>query len=205
MNTKTKIKRVSDVDKYSENPFLGSDVLTIPRRKGIYKLGRSDKLIIDEATGEVENVAAIYAYEEKDTEGFKKIFVSGIRSMMEMSATGTKAFAFLLDCLRINEATIYINIPKMAESCKWKTTSQCYRGLGELIANQIIAPSTEPNLWFINPKFIFNGDRLLFMKEYRIKSNHAADPLKKLKGDTATANINEVNEEPELIQGSLSW
>lgn len=198
---KTKIQRVSDVDKYSENPFLGLDILTIPRRKGIYKLGRSDKLIVDEATGEIENVAAIYAYEEKDTEGFKKIFVAGIRSMMEMSATGTKAFAFLLDCLRINEATIYINIPTMAKSCQWKTTSQCYKGLGELIANQIIAPSKEPNLWFINPKFIFNGDRLLFMKEYRIKSNlDASDPLKKLKGDTST-----LKDEPELIQGSLSW
>lgn len=166
---KRNIKKLSEVSRYKENPFLENEILTIPRRKGVFKVGKSEKLIVDERTGEVESIAAIYGYEERDKEGFKKIFIAGIKSMMEMSTTGTKAFAYVLDCLRINEATIYINIPRMAESCNWKTTAQCYSGLGELIANKIIAPSEQANLWFINPKFVFNGDRLLFMKEYRIR------------------------------------
>lgn len=210
---KRNIQKVSEA-KYKENPFLGPEVLTIPRSKGVFKVGKSEKLIVDEKTGEIESIAAIYGYEERDKEGFKKIFVAGIRSMMDMSATGTKAFAFILDCLRINEATIYINIPKMAESCKWKTTSQCYSGLGELIANKIVAPSEEPNLWFINPKFVFNGDRLLFMKEYRIKKEKEKNNIevqrdqKLLQSNPELFDEEEETFKPEFIKGSeesASW
>jgi hypothetical protein len=57
----------------------------------------------------------------------------------------------------------------MCSFCGWSTTTQVYLGLGELIKNKIIAPSVNSNLWFINPNVIFNGDRIAFIKEYKLK------------------------------------
>ncbi len=169
MRKETKIKRISTMDKYENNPFLGGDVLTISRGKSSVVIGSTNKLLVDADTGEAEGIAVLHKYTEVDKDEFVKVYTKEMKNLLDLSSTGTKSFYFLLECLRINDATVYINITKMAEYCKWKNTSQCYLGLGELIANKVIAPSTEPNLWFINPNFIFNGNRIVFMKEYRKK------------------------------------
>ena len=198
----TKINRISKTTKYKDNPFLNSDVFTIPKGKSAYRVGRMDKLLVDSDTGEIENMAAVYAYEEKDKEEFIKVYVNGMKSLMDMSNTGSKAFYFIMNCLRINDDRVYVNIMEMAEYCKWKNTAQCYLGLGELIANKIVAPSMSPNLWFINPKFVFNGNRILFMKEYRMKENSVdgGGEKKKLKDP-----LKKVSNQPELLQGSITW
>ncbi len=67
--------------------------------------------------------------------------------------------------------------------CGYKSKMQCYRGLGELLANKIIAMSDQPNLWFINPKIVFNGDRIAFIKQYKITENNK-------KGKQLTAAFN---------------
>jgi hypothetical protein len=79
----------------------------------------------------------------------------------------------------MNEAQIYLNIHKLVEYAEWTNTTQAYKGLGELIANSIIAPSCQPNIWFINPNVIFNGDRIAFIREFRMKEKkiNAKDPL----------------------------
>jgi hypothetical protein len=43
--------------------------------------------------------------------------------------------------------------------------------LAELIGNEIIAMSDKPNIWYINPSVIFNGDRIAFIKEYNLKKD----------------------------------
>jgi len=197
----TKINRISKATKYKDNPFLNSDVFTIPKGKSAYRVGRMDKLLVDSDTGEIENMAAVYAYEEKDKEEFIKVYVNGMKSLMDMSNTGSKAFYFIMNCLRINDDRVYVNITEMAEYCKWKNTAQCYLGLGELIANKIVAPSMSPNLWFINPKFVFNGNRILFMKEYRMKENSVGGNEKKKLKDP----LKKVSNQPELLQGSITW
>ena len=37
-----------------------------------------------------------------------------------------------------------------------------YRGVNELIKSQILAKSNRVGVYFINPSFVFNGDRLVF-------------------------------------------
>jgi hypothetical protein len=192
MKKETKINRVSEVTKYAENPFLGHDSFKIKKGKQSIRVGTTNKLLVDPNTGEAESIGVIYKDSEVDKEEFVKVYIKGVKDLLDLSNTGTKAFYFVIQCLRINEATIYINITKMAEFCKWKTTAQCYLGLGELIANKVIAPSTQPNLWFINPSIIFNGNRIVFITEYRKRSEKErkalGDPLKK-----------------EQIQSSISW
>ena len=163
------IKRITEVEKYKTNPFLEEGVLTIKRGKSTIIAGSTKKVMIDTETGEAEGLVLLHKYKEVDKDQFVKLYLGEIKSLFELSKTGLKAFSYVLSCMRINDAEIYLNTTTMAEFCNWTTTAQSYRGIGELIANRIIAPSVRSNLWYINPNVIFNGDRIAFIKEYRLK------------------------------------
>ena len=49
--------------------------------------------------------------------------------------------------------------------------STFHRGMKELIKKNFIAETTTLNLYFINPDYLFNGDRLSFVKTF-IKSKY---------------------------------
>lgn len=141
-------------------------------------------------TGETEGITLIHRYKEVDETEFVKIFKDGIKYTFGLSVTGEKAYKYFCSILPIRSATVYLNISKMVEFCEWRTTVSAYKGLGELIKNKIIAPSMEPNLWFINPTVLFNGDRFAFMNEYRKKIKaqqpkqlEIPDPLDEMKGN----------------------
>jgi hypothetical protein len=161
--------KVKEVGKYKSNPFLEEGVLTIKRGKSTVIAGSTKKVMIDTETGEAEGLVLLHKYKEVDKDQFIKLYLGEIKSLFELSKTGLKAFGYVLSCMRINDAEIYLNMAQMTEFCQWKTTSQAYRGIGELIANKIIAQSVRSNLWYINPNVIFNGDRIAFIKEYRLK------------------------------------
>jgi len=43
------------------------------------------------------------------------------------------------------------------------------RGLNELVKSKIVAPSAKIGAYYINPNFIFNGDRVRFITEIKRK------------------------------------
>ena len=45
----------------------------------------------------------------------------------------------------------------------------------ELLEKAFIAESLSPGLYYLNPDFMWNGDRLAFVKEYRIKGTRPAN------------------------------
>lgn len=163
------IKRVTATKKFKENPFLADGVLTIKRGKSTIIAGSTKKVMVDTETGEAEGVAILHKFKEVDRDQFIKLYLGEMKSLFDLSKTGLKAFGYVVSCMRINDAEIYLNVTSMTEYCGWKATVQAYKGLGELIANKIIAPSVQSNLWFINPNVIFNGDRIAFIKEYKLK------------------------------------
>lgn len=161
--------KLKEVGKFETNPFLDEGVLTIKRGKSTIIAGSTKKVMVDTETGEAEGVAILHKFKEVDRDQFIKLYLGEMKSLFELSKTGLKAFGYVLTCMRINDAEIYLNVTSMVEFCGWSTTSQAYRGIGELIVNKIIAQSINPNLWYINPNVIFNGDRIAFIKEYRLK------------------------------------
>ena len=45
-----------------------------------------------------------------------------------------------------------------------------HNAMKELLAKKFIAESVEPHKFWINPHLFFNGDRMSFVREYRLKS-----------------------------------
>lgn len=49
--------------------------------------------------------------------------------------------------------------------------------MAELTEKKFVAPSTDMNLWFINPAIFFNGDRIRFVTELRRRKVSAQERL----------------------------
>lgn len=164
--------QVSKAQKFTTNPFLGNNgYLEIDRGTKKSIIGGTNKILVDSKTGETEGVAILHRFTEVDKTTFVKLFVNEISALFGLTRTGLKTFGFILTCLKPNDDSIYIYIPDLLEYAEWGSLKQAYRGLGELIKNKIIAPSVKPNVWFVNPKVVFNGDRIAFIKEYRLKQD----------------------------------
>lgn len=165
-------KRLSlkEAIKHTKNPFIEEPYFKMETKRQTIIAGSSNKLIVDPETGVAEGITLIHKFKEVDTNQFVKIYLAEIKSLFELSKAGLKTFAYVLHCLKINEAEAYINIPELMEYCQYKQSNQAYRGLGELMANKIIAMSKRVNIWYVNPNFIFNGDRVAFIRQYKIKN-----------------------------------
>lgn len=157
------------VHKYEKNPFITDEPLIKKHKKQSVAAGKINKVLLDPTTGEIENISMLYGSKEVDQDQFIKLYVDHVAALFELSKTGLKAFAYVLNCMKVNNDLIYINITRMVEFCGWKTTKQAYRGIAELLANKIIAQSVDVNLWFINPNIVFNGDRFAYIREFRKK------------------------------------
>jgi len=155
--------------KYKENPFL---MVTSNNTKGGTRkiTGQSNDrmMIVSEDTGERVGGAAFIKYEEVDKTKFIKLYVNGVKAITQLSSAGTKVFEVLYrevqnkkdtDKVMLGFDLIDQNIVKIARAT-------FYRGMSELITKNFIAETTTSNIYFINPDYIFNGDRLSFVQSF---------------------------------------
>jgi hypothetical protein len=143
----------------SQNAKIGTR--RIPNRAG-------DKAMIVSESGEVLAPAGFHEVVEVDQTQFVKLFVGGVKMINDLSAAGSKVFELvykiILKAPNTDRVYLHHKITKMA-----KTTYE--RGLTELISKEILYKSVLPNLYYININYIFNGNRLAFIKEYRLKAS----------------------------------
>ena len=188
-----RITRLTSSLKYETNPFIEDGILKIDKGKKTIIAGGTKDVMVNSQTGEITGMALLHRVKVIDKNQFVKIYIDEVKSLFDLSKTGIRAFNYILTCMRMNEGQIYLNIHELVKYAEWSNTTQAYKGLGELIANKIIAPSVQPNIWFINPNVIFNGDRIAFIREFRMSEKKT---IKALKDPLLPFNNNE-NEETE--------
>jgi hypothetical protein len=164
-----KVPKVSDITKADKNPYLNEVRYGISMKKRGILVGTSDKLLTNPVTGETEQLKMVGSYKTVDPEQFVKIYTNRVSSMFELSKAGNKVFGYVLNKVEMNSDEIYIYIQDLMLFCNWGEKRQAYQGLAELVAAQIIYPSTKPNIWFINPNILFNGDRVALIDQYKIQ------------------------------------
>jgi len=174
MEDKIEVKslKVSTGKKYNHNPFVSGGVLKIDKGKRQIIAGSTKKVLVDTDTGETEGIAMLHKYHEVDKTQFVKLFISEVSALFDLSKSGLKVFGYVLSALRINVDEVYIDIQELKKYCGYKQKNQVYKGLAELMSCKIIAMSNKSSIWYINPNIIFNGDRIVFAKEYRIKKSN---------------------------------
>lgn len=172
---------------FEKNPFL-LDIKTktkrITNRKG-------DMMLVNSNTGEVQSqIAGFWEAEEVDSTRFVKLFVKGVKALTELTGAGTKVFEVLY--LRVQENIgkdqVFMAFAAVDQTLTEMSESTYSRGMKELIEKGFIAATPVQGWFWLNPSFVWNGDRLAFVKTYTKKKNDSD----KSERDTLTGDLFEM-------------
>lgn len=175
--------------KYRENPFLAKALTaTKTRTRKISSTTGERMMVVSEDSGEVIGPAGFWQTEEVDQTQFVKLFVNGVRALKELSAAGTRVFELLyLEMQRnIGKDQIYLSYNGIDHTIDDISERTFYRGMQELVAKGFIAESVNMNIYFVNPDYVWNGDRLAFVRTFRLKQT---ETTKRAIKDTLTRSL----------------
>lgn len=160
--------------RYPENPFLDQMVIPVRGKQvRLTPLGKNDNVLVDTDTGETRGTH-VTTYKKVDTESFVKLFTANIGLTFDLSSRGIKAFNVLMWAIQeqsMSKDTVYLDTHTREEFIKIHDSSAkpmrlshstFARGLLELSENKIIAKTLRQSVYWINPSFVFNGDRIAF-------------------------------------------
>ena len=183
--------------RYKTNPFVDGMIIPIKgKRIKLSKLGRDDNVLINQGTGEVLGTH-VTTYKKVDGEQFVKLFTANIALTFGLSAAGIKAFSVVLWTVQrgaISRDEVSLDALQLEEFMENHSDQEprlklsegtFWRGLAELVNAQIIAKTMRQGRYFINPNFIFNGDRIAFTTVIeRTKSRRDPNTIDLLEGKT---------------------
>ena len=160
--------------RHKTNPFIGDMIVPVRGRQvKLSRLGRDQDVLVNQTTGEIRGTH-LTTYKRVDGEQFINLFTANIGLTFDLSAAGIKTFSVLLwvvqhkaisrDEVDLDALTLEEFIEDHSGSKKPLSLSLTTfkRGMNELEKAQIIAKTMRKGRYFINPNFVFNGDRIAF-------------------------------------------
>lgn len=168
-------KNDSGVIRHKTNPFVKDMLIPVGSRNvKISKLGGEDNVLVNQSTGEVHGTH-VTVKKRVDQQEFVKLFTQNVALTFDLKAAGIKAFNVLLwsmqnkglskDLIPLDKWVMdefLENANKDREPPIKMSQATFWRGLAELENAKIIAKSIRQGFYFINPNFVFNGDRIAF-------------------------------------------
>jgi hypothetical protein len=158
------------LERHENNPFLENMVVPLKGRQvRLSRLGKDDNVLVNQVTGEVLGTH-VTTYRAVDGDQFVKLFTANIGLAFDLTAAGIKSFAVLMWVIQ-NHALAKDEVPLDVlalgrflrdQPGKRLSLTTFKRGLSELERAQIIAKTMRKGFYFINPNFVFNGDRVAF-------------------------------------------
>ena len=163
--TKEKEKEV----RYDKNPFVENMVVPVGTKNvKLSPLGKEENVLINASTGEHRGTH-VTTYKKVDSEKFVKIFTANIALTFDLTSAGIKAFNVLMFSIQnqaINKDLLILDRFVLDDFLSEHDVKMSFptfmRGLRELVNAQIIAKHVRRAHYFINPNFVFSGDRIAF-------------------------------------------
>lgn len=175
--TNTKYLGLSNYKQYDENPFMSNLSFPIGKKNAVF--AKSDESILNNETGEVtDNTLFIGRKHDVDKDQFVKIFHAHLSAIFDLSKCALKIFSYIASITQYDDKIIF-NLKKCCEYTGYKGSESIYKGLAELCNAEIIARTTDYNIYYINPQLFYRGDRIVLVTEYRkkkISNIKPADP-----------------------------
>jgi hypothetical protein len=121
-------------------------------------------------------VAGFWTTKLVDATQFVKLFVGGMKRLQELSSAGTKVFEVLYRAMQKEREKLSITLVfDMVDQITNPMSQATYkRGLRELIDKGFIADTPNINVFWVNPAYIWNGDRLFQVDEFVLEGTPAA-------------------------------
>jgi len=161
----------------TENPFYNDTLVHIDRGVKTIKMGDSNSIIVNTKTSELQE-DGIVAFHKKipiDKNKFTKVYLDNLASFFELTKAGQKVLEYLLKSLKPNKGQVLFDYRDCKEFTGYSSTSTITSGLSDLIKNKFIARSTKNYIYYINPTIFFNGNRMIWIKEFSTKSDNTAN------------------------------
>jgi len=169
--------------RHSENPFFRDLVITKKKKQvRVSELGKDSNILINTSTGEVHGTHVV-TYKQVDDAEFVKLFAQNIALTFGLTSAGLKSLNVLIWAIQntaINkdlvmmESTVLVDFLLAHDGLKLSQAT-FDRGLRELCLNKIIAKYKKPGFYFINPNFVFNGDRIAFTNAIERKKKQGSN------------------------------
>ena len=159
-------KRGIKHESYKTNPFM----MNVAMRDKTKLYRRGNMALINTDTGEIQegSIAGFWEAQQVDATKFVKLYVNGVRALAELTSAGTKVFEILYLKMQeiIGRDQVHMSFASIDQDVTPISKATYMRGLAELVAKGFLAASHMPTLYWINPSFLWNGDRLTFVKQY---------------------------------------
>lgn len=156
--------------RYKSNPFAENMVVPVKGKQvQLSPIGKDNNVLINKSTGESQGTH-VTTYKKVDSAQFIKLFTANIALTFGLGAAGIKAFSILAWVLQdrsISRDLVPLDKFVLEDFLKEKkelsmSLPTFSRGLAELEKAQIIAKHLRQGWYYINPNFIFNGNRIAF-------------------------------------------
>jgi hypothetical protein len=163
-------KKIRSVrQKHQVNPFLRDVVATLGDKRVAVAM-KSNMVEINNETGEMTQIPGqITKMISADRESFVKLYTAQIDAFFELSKAGRAVIKYLiwLHQQDANKHLFYLHPDQVKESGAVIGKTVWYEGVSDLIDKKIIAASTLPHMFFLNPAVFFNGDRTRLVIEVK--------------------------------------
>jgi hypothetical protein len=101
------------------------------------------------------------------------LFLDGVKQAAGLSKAGVQVFELVYNQVRENPGTDQILLNRyMAQEHGMDLSERTYqRGVRELLEKEFLFRSPSEGVFFVNIRYMFNGDRLAFVKTYHLKNS----------------------------------
>ena len=156
---------------YRTNPSVPPTSALPTRSRRISVPGGTGSVIVDNTTGELKGIGGMGFWweEEVDTSRFVKLFLDGIKQAAGLSKAGMQVFEMVYHAMRSNPSSDEIKLNLYGARDLGISSRTYHRGVRELLEKEFLYRSPSDGVYFVNIKFMFNGDRLAFVKTYHLK------------------------------------
>ena len=166
----TEQKKRRGLTVYPKNPFVVGGMVKAKTKRITNK--RGDMMVVGETGEIIAPAAGFWQAQEVDAAKFVKLYVNGVRAFKELTNAGTRVFEVLyLEVQKnISQDRVYLSFTTLDDSVKLSQATFT-RGIRELIDKGFVAPTDAVAWYWLNPDYMWNGDRLAFVREYRKKNS----------------------------------
>lgn len=158
---------------YRVNPSIPPSNGMATRQKRFEVPGGKAAVIVDNSSGEIKGIGGLGFWwkEEVDATRFVKLFLDGIKQACGLSKAGMQVFELVYHQIRDKPGHDKIELSQYFAYDQGLNERTFRRGLRELLEKEFLYRSTSDGVFFINIRFMFNGDRLAFVRTYHLKGH----------------------------------
>jgi hypothetical protein len=180
---------------YRTNPSVPATTGMQTRNKRFHVPGGKAAMIVDNTTGELKGIGGMGFWweEEVETSRFVKLFLDGIKQAAGLSKTGIQVFELVYHEMRANPGSDEIKLNQYVAKDHNINDRTYQRGVRELLEKEFLYRSPSDGVFFVNIRFMFNGDRLAFVKTYHLKGAARQAELPQAEVPALPAPVEEIN------------